>query len=99
MQLMDATAHSLGVSDPFDPRQSILGGAKLLRQLLDRYGGNVQLALAAYNAGSGAVDQYGGIPPYPETLRFVPKVLEAAERFRTRMNPGDPAVSEESKWT
>ena len=93
MQLMDPTARSLGVTDSFDPRQNILGGAKLLRQLMDRYAGNTRLALAAYNAGSGAVDRYGDVPPYAETLRFVPKVLEATERFRRQLNSQDASGS------
>lgn len=82
MQLMDATARGLGVSDPFDPRQNVLAGTRFLRQLLDRYGGDLRRALAAYNAGPGAVDRYGGIPPYAETQRYVPKVLAALERYR-----------------
>jgi soluble lytic murein transglycosylase-like protein len=82
MQLMDGTARSLGVDDPLDPTQSVLGGAKLLGQLLQRYGGDASLALAAYNAGSGAVDRYGGVPPYAETQRYVPRVLQAAARYR-----------------
>jgi soluble lytic murein transglycosylase-like protein len=82
MQLMDATARGLGVRDPFDPRQNILAGAQLLRGLLDRYGGDLRLALAAYNAGGGNVDRYGGVPPFAETQRFIPLVLAAAERFR-----------------
>ncbi len=82
MQLMPSTARGLGVADALDPAQNVMGGAKLLRQLLDRYKGDARLALAAYNAGPGAVDQYGGVPPYAETQRYVPKVLAAVERYR-----------------
>ncbi len=64
---MPETAASLGVTDPHDPTQSIEGGARLLSEKLKEFGGNTELALAAYNAGSGAVQQYNGIPPYPET--------------------------------
>ena len=71
MQLIPATARRFGVSDVFNPVQNIEGGAKYLRYLLDLYGQNYPLALAAYNAGEGAVAKYGGIPPYAETQNYV----------------------------
>jgi Rod binding domain-containing protein len=74
MQLMDSTAKDLGVSQVFHPRQNILGGAKYLKQLLDKYNGNEALALASYNAGAAAIDKYNGIPPYQETQRYVENV-------------------------
>jgi hypothetical protein len=74
MQLMPATARRFGVTDPFDARQNIFGGTQYLRVLMDQFGGDVSLVLAAYNAGEGAVLRYGGIPPYRETRGYVQKV-------------------------
>lgn len=76
MQLMPETARDLNVTDPFDPSQNVQAGAKYLKQLLDRYKGDVAQALAAYNAGSSVVDQSGGIPDIPETRNYVSAILE-----------------------
>ena len=80
-EMMPETAASLGVTDPHDPAQSIDAGARLLSEKLAEFGGNTELALAAYNAGSGAVQQYNGIPPYPETQEYVKKVLGYAAGY------------------
>ena len=91
MQLMPGTARGLGVTDPYDPLQSLRGGAKYLRQQLDRFGGDYSKAIAAYNAGPGAVQKYGGIPPYAETQAYVPRVLAYFQRVRRR-RPAAPAA-------
>lgn len=80
MQLMPRTASALGVGNRFDPRESIRGGVRHLRYLLDRYRGDVALAVAAYNAGEGAIALHRGIPPYPETVQYVQRVLENSRR-------------------
>jgi hypothetical protein len=81
-QLMPGTATSVGVTDATDPAQAIDGGAKYLKQQLDRFGGDASKALAAYNAGPGAVAKYGGVPPYAETQNYVTKVLGYAAEYR-----------------
>src|ERR687893_423939 len=81
-QLMPATAASLGVTDVTDPAQALEGGAKYLKQQLDTFNGDVTKALAAYNAGPGAVQRYGGVPPYAETQAYVQKVQAFAAAYR-----------------
>jgi soluble lytic murein transglycosylase-like protein len=82
-QLMPATAAALGVTDVLDPQQSIEGGAKYLKRQLDAFGGDVTKALAAYNAGPGAVRRFGGVPPYAETQNYVRAVQANAAAFRS----------------
>jgi soluble lytic murein transglycosylase-like protein len=86
-QLMPGTAAALGVTDVTDPQQALEGGAKYLKQQLDAFGGDVTKALAAYNAGPGAVQRYGGVPPYAETQSYVQKVQAFAAAYR-----GTPAA-------
>lgn len=91
MQLMEGTARSLGVRDSFDPGDNVDGGARFLRSLLDRYQGDTPLALAAYNAGPAAVDLHQGIPPFSETLAYVPQVLAYWRNYRALVgNPESP---------
>ena len=82
MQLMPATAKSLGVVDSYNAEQNIYGGTKYLKGLMDRFGGNKELALAAYNAGPNAVKKYHGIPPYQETQRYVKNVLSIYNKYK-----------------
>lgn len=81
MQLMPGTSSRCGIANPFDPVQNVQCGAGYLHSLLVRYHDNVKLAVAAYNAGPGAVDRYGGVPPYPETRAYVARVLSAYESY------------------
>ncbi len=83
-QLMPSTATRLGVTNPLEPIANLEGGAKYLREQLDRFSGDLSLALAAYNAGPTAVTRHGGIPPYAETQRFVSRVLDLARRYSHR---------------
>lgn len=92
-QLMPATARELGVTDPFDPRQSLSGGARYLAQLKRRFSGSIPLALAAYNAGPGAVARAGGIPPYRETRDYVYKISRRYALLTGRRVPSVPSVS------
>ena len=81
MQLMPGTSTGCGIADPFDPTENVRCGASNLRSLLARYHNNVTLAVAAYNAGPGAVDRYRGVPPYPETRAYVARVLSAYQSY------------------
>lgn len=84
MQLMPATARELRVSNPFDPNENIDGGTRYLRQMLDIFDNDLMLSIAAYNAGPGAVKRANGVPRFPETLRYVTKVLKHYKGYRNR---------------
>ncbi len=104
MQLMPETAASLEVSYSFDPEENIEGGTRYLRYLLDRFDQDLQLSLAAYNAGPERVIKYGGVPPFPETKRYISKVMHFYERYllqkkpyQTRDSDGDILLSNRPK--
>jgi hypothetical protein len=90
MQLMPALQKDFGITDPFDPRQNVMGGVRYLRKLLDKHGGNVALALASYNAGPMNVARYGGVPPFRETRNYVKKITG----FWNRPANTDPRTTE-----
>ena len=87
MQLMPGTAAGLGVTDAYDPAQNVAGGTKYIKGLLGKFNGDVRLAVAAYNAGPGAVEKYGGVPPYAETQNYVQNVLASYAKYRGNATP------------
>ncbi len=84
MQLEPGTAAELGVGNAYDPAQNIWGGTRYIRGLLERFHGDMRLAIAAYNAGPGAVEKYGGVPPYAETQAYVENVLDTYNKYKTQ---------------
>lgn len=88
MQLIDSTATAMGVADVWNPRDNILGGARYLQGLLSRFAGNIEKALASYNAGPAAVEKHGGIPPYRETRVYVGRVMRYLQFFEQQEAPG-----------
>jgi len=89
MQLLGSTAAEMGVTRPFDPRQNVLGGTRYLRMLADRWGGDLVLTIASYNAGPGAVARYGGVPPYAETRGYVKRVLMHLRAYWRQQRSGN----------
>lgn len=97
MQLMPTTAISMGVLDAFDPRQNVLGGARYLRLLANRFNGDLVLTVAAYNAGEGAITRYNGVPPFQETRMYVKRVLHHYYAFRS--TPTEVAMADQVQMT
>ncbi|HEY8515647.1 MAG TPA: lytic transglycosylase domain-containing protein [Candidatus Binatia bacterium] len=93
MQLMPGTASDVGVRDAFHPQENLDGGVYYLRQMIDRFGGNIQLALAAYNAGPATVERYGGVPPYPETIEYLQRVFRFRQEYLLRQRGVQPTRS------
>jgi Rod binding domain-containing protein len=94
MQLVDSTAKEVGVTNVFDPRENIMGGTKYLKDLIDKYSGNVEMALASYNAGPAAVEQYQGIPPFSETQNYVKRVKSYLQMFEAEDSSTTGEISE-----
>jgi soluble lytic murein transglycosylase-like protein len=92
MQLMPDTARLHHISDAYNPSENVEGGARHLRMLLDRYQGDLELSLAAYNAGSAAVEKHRGIPPFPETKEYVRRVLRFYDSYRNALQPFQPVA-------
>lgn len=92
MQLMPVTAKSLGVEDSFDPEDNINGGVMYFKKLLDRFEGDVELALAAYNAGSRYVRKYGGVPPFRQTQTYIHKVFKYHDQYKQDLEKGDKII-------
>jgi soluble lytic murein transglycosylase len=94
MQLMPDTARLHNVSDAYNPGENVEGGARHLRMLLDRYQGDLELSLVAYNAGSAAVEKHRGIPPFPETKEYVRRVLRFYDSYRNALPSFQPVAQQ-----
>jgi soluble lytic murein transglycosylase-like protein len=92
MQLIDTTAESMGVKNVWDPLQNIQGGARYLKQQLQKFNGDISLALASYNAGPGNVEKYNGIPPFRETRNYVKRVMNLFSAFQSMERKSDDVI-------